>query len=184
MDNEADEVLVERYRNGDRDAYATLVIRYQRPVFNAAWWVVKDAADASDVAQNVFLKIAERIDDFDPQYRFFSWLYRITVNEALNTLRRRGREESLDDEVDVPGPDGDTPERKFEDARLAARLREAMARLSTNDRTVLVLRHFSELSYQEIAQVLELDEKTVKSRLHEARSRLRGMLGDLRAERR
>ena len=184
METEADETLIERYRAGDREAFAALVVRYQRPVYNAAWWVLRNAEDASDVAQSVFLKVAERLDDYDPQYRFFSWLYRITVNEALNTLRRRGREESLDDEVDVPGPDGDTPERKFEDARLAARLREAMARMSTNDRTVLVLRHFSELSYQEIAQVLELDEKTVKSRIHEARSRLRGMLGDLRAERR
>ena len=83
-----------------------------------------------------------------------------------------------------PRPSDEASARALEDARLAARLREAMARMSTNDRTVLVLRHFSELSYQEIAQVLELDEKTVKSRLHEARSRLRGMLGDLRAERR
>ena len=180
VDDEADEVLVERYRHGDRDAFAALVVRYQRPVFNAAWWVVKNADDAADIAQSVFLKVAERIDDFDPQYRFFSWLYRIAVNEALNSLRRHGREEPLDDEVDVPGPDGDAPDRRLEDARLSARLRDAMARLSTNDRTVLVLRHFSELSYQEIAQVLELDEKTVKSRLHEARMRLRGMLGDLR----
>ncbi|GMU71372.1 MAG: DNA-directed RNA polymerase sigma-70 factor [Burkholderiales bacterium] len=180
MDDEADEVLVERYRHGDRDAFAALVVRYQRPVFNAAWWVVKNADDAADIAQSVFLKVAERIDDFDPQYRFFSWLYRIAVNEALNSVRRHGREEPLDDEVDVPGPDGDAPDRRLEDARLSARLREAMARLSTNDRTVLVLRHFSELSYQEIGQVLELDEKTVKSRLHEARMRLRGMLGDLR----
>jgi len=180
VDDEADEVLVERYRHGDRDAFAALVVRYQRPVFNAAWWVVKNADDAADVAQNVFLKVAERIADFDPQYRFFSWLYRIAVNEALNSVRRHHREEPLDDEVDVPGPDGDAPDRRLEDARLSARLRDAMARLSTNDRTVLVLRHFSELSYQEIGQVLELDEKTVKSRLHEARMRLRGMLGDLR----
>jgi RNA polymerase sigma-70 factor (ECF subfamily) len=180
VDNEADEILVERYRSGDRDAFAALVVRYQRPVFNAAWWVLKSAEDASDVAQNVFLKVAERIEDYDPQYRFFSWIYRIAVNESLNALRRHGREEPLDDEVDVPGPEADDPERKLQDAQLSGRLRNAMARLPTNDRTVLVLRHFSELSYQEIAQVLELDEKTVKSRLFEARQRLRGMLGDLR----
>lgn len=180
VDNEADEVLVERFRSGDRDAFTALVVRYQRPVFNAAWWVLKSAEDASDVAQNVFLKVAERIEDYDPQYRFFSWIYRIAVNESLNALRRHGREEPLDDEVDVPGPEGDDPERKLHDAQLTGRLRSAMARLPTNDRTVLVLRHFSELSYQEIAQVLELDEKTVKSRLFEARQRLRGMLGDLR----
>lgn len=180
MDNEADEVLVERYRKGDRDAFAALVVRYQRPVFNAAWWVLKSAEDANDVAQNVFLKVAERIEDYDPQFRFFSWLYRIAVNESLNALRRHGREEPLDDEVDVPGPEAENPERRLAEAELSGRLRNAMARLPTNDRTVLVLRHFSELSYQEIAQVLELDEKTVKSRLFEARQRLKGMLGDLR----
>lgn len=179
MDDEADEVLVERYRHGDRDAFAALVVRYQRPVFNAAWWVVKNADDAADIAQSVFLKVAERIDDFDPQYRFFSWLYRIAVNEALSALRRSGHEDPLDDEVDVAGPDGDDPERQASDAELAARVRDAVMRMSTNDRTVLMLRHFSDLSYLEIAQVLDLDEKTVKSRLFEARQRLRGLLGDL-----
>lgn len=180
MDDEADEVLVERFRHGDREAFASLVVRYQRPIFNAAWWVVKSAEDANDIAQDVFLKVAERIEDFDPQYRFFSWIYRITVNEALNALRKRGREEPLDDAVELPGPDGDDPARKLSEARTSGRLRAAMARLSIQDRTVLVLRHFSELSYREIAQALDLDEKTVKSRLFEARQRLRILLGDLR----
>ena len=179
METEADDELIERYRNGDREAFAALVVRYQRPVYNAAWWVLRNAEDASDVAQSVFLKVAERLDDYDPQYRFFSWLYRIAVNEALSVLRRGGREEPLDEEIDVAGPDGDDPERHASDAELAARVRNAVMRMSTNDRTVLMLRHFSDLSYLEIAQVLELDEKTVKSRLFEARQRLRGLLSDL-----
>ena len=180
MDNEADEILVERYRSGDHDAFATLVIRYQRPIYNAAWWVLRSAEDASDVAQNVFLKVAERLDDYDPQYRFFSWIYRIAVNESLNLLRRHGREEPLDDEIDVAGPEADSPETQASDAEQAARVRNAVMRMSTNDRTVLMLRHFSDCSYQEIGQILELDEKTVKSRLFEARQRLRGLLEDLR----
>ncbi len=179
METEADDELIERYRNGDREAFAALVVRYQRPVYNAAWWVLRNAEDASDVAQSVFLKVAERLDDYDPQYRFFSWLYRIAVNEALSVLRRGGHEEPLDEEIDVAGPDGDDPERHASDAELAARVRNAVMRMSTNDRTVLMLRHFSDLSYLEIAQVLELDEKTVKSRLFEARQRLRGLLSDL-----
>lgn len=179
MDSEGDEFLVERCRHGDREAFAALVVRYQRPVYNAAWWVLRNAEDASDVAQNVFLKVAERLDDYDPQYRFFSWIYRIAVNESLNVLRRNGHEEPLDEEIELPGPDGDDPERRASDAELSARIRAAVMRMSTNDRTVLMLRHFSELGYEEIAQILDLDEKTVKSRLFEARQRLRGMLGDL-----
>ena len=180
MSSDTDDVLVERCRNGDREAFAALVVRYQRPVYNAAWWVLRNVEDASDVAQNVFLKVAERLDDYDPQYRFFSWIYRIAVNESLDMLRRNGREEPLDDEIDVAGPDGDDPERRVGDAELSARIRSAVMSMATNDRTVLMLRHFSELSDLEIGQILDLDEKTVKSRLFEARQRLRGLLPDLR----
>ncbi len=122
METEADDALIERYRNGDREAFAALVVRYQRPVYNAAWWVLRNAEDASDVAQNVFLKVAERLDDYDPQYRFFSWIYRIAVNESLSMLRRSGHEEPLDDEIDVAGPDADDPERRVGDAELSARI--------------------------------------------------------------
>jgi RNA polymerase sigma-70 factor (ECF subfamily) len=179
-ENEADETLLERYRHGDREAFATLVVRYQRPIYNAAWWVLRDAEDARDVAQVVFMKVAERSDEYDPRYRFFSWIYRIAVNEALNVLRRNDREEPLDEDVEMAGPDGDDPERQVSEAEQNGRIRHAVMRMSANDRTVLMLRHFSELSYQEIAGILDVDEKTVKSRLFEARTRLRGMLGDLR----
>jgi RNA polymerase sigma-70 factor (ECF subfamily) len=177
-DNDADQALVERFKEGDREAFTELVIRYQRPIYNAAFWILRSADDASDVAQTVFLKIAERLDEYDGQYKFFSWIYRIAVNESLNVLRRHGREEPLDEDVEYPDPADDNPERKVSDFQLSERIKVALVRLSVNDRTVLTLRHFSELNYQEIAQVLELDEKTVKSRLHEARQRLREMLKD------
>ena len=176
---EADDALVERVRHGDRDAFAALVVRYQRPVYNAAWWVLRNAEDARDVAQIVFMKVAERLDEYDPRYRFFSWIYRIAVNESLNMLRRHGREEPLDDEMDRPGPDGDDPEALASGAQRDGMVRDAVMRMSANDRTVLMLRHFSELSYQEIAEILDVDEKTVKSRLFEARQRLRGTLTEL-----
>jgi RNA polymerase sigma-70 factor (ECF subfamily) len=179
MDDEADDSLVERYRHGDRDAFAALVIRYQRPVYNAAWWVLRNADDANDVAQIVFMKVAERLDEFDPNYRFFSWIYRIAVNESLNLLRRNGREDPLDEEIDLPGPESDDPERQASEAERNGRVRTAVMRMSVNDRTVLMLRHFSDLSYHEIAAILDLDEKTVKSRLFEARQRLRCALADL-----
>jgi len=179
-ENEADQILLERYRHGDREAFTAIVVRYQRPVYNAAWWVLRNAEDARDVAQVVFMKVAERLDEYDPRYRFFSWIYRIAVNEALNVLRRNDREEPLDEAVEMAGPDGDDPERRLSEAETNGRIRNAVMNMSANDRTVLMLRHFSELSYQEIAGILDVDEKTVKSRLFEARQRLRGILGDLR----
>jgi RNA polymerase sigma-70 factor (ECF subfamily) len=132
--------------------------------------------DAADVAQTVFLKVAEHLRDYDSRHKFFSWIYRIAVNESLNFLRRREREDELDDGVDVAQPDSEGPERLASSAELARRLRQLLMTLSMNDRLVISLRHFSECSYEEMAQILEIDEKTVKSRLFEARRRLRGLL--------
>lgn len=175
-DDARDRWLVERFRQGERQAFAELVARYQQPVFNAAYWVTRRDEDAADVAQTAFLKAAERIDDYDPGYRFFSWLYRIAVNEALNLVRGRARTEPLDDEFDAEDGDAPGPEQSADRRERERALHAAMLKLSTPDRTVLTMRHFSECSYAEIAQVLGIDEKTVKSRLHEARGRLRRLL--------
>ena len=182
MKNETDLALVQRFRNGDRAAFTELVVRYQRPIYNAAFWVLRKAEDANDVTQVVFLRVAERLDEFDSQYKFFSWIYRIAVNESLNLLRRNGREEALDDEIDLPGAESTNPEWLAGEAELTKQIQSALMSMKTNDRIVLTLRHFSECSYQEIAQILDLDEKTVKSRLFEARHRLRDMLKDLRQD--
>jgi RNA polymerase sigma-70 factor (ECF subfamily) len=180
VDNDADQALVERCKRGDWSAFTELVVRYQRPIYNAAFWMLRRTEDAKDITQTVFLKVAERLDEYDPKFKFFSWIYRIAVNESLNMLRRSGREEPLDDEVELPGRDDDDPERHANDAEVSRRIESALMRMSMNDRMVLTLRHFSECSYQEIAEILNLDEKTVKSRLFEARQRLRDLLADLR----
>jgi RNA polymerase sigma-70 factor, ECF subfamily len=142
--------------------------------------MLRSSEDAKDITQTVFLKVAERLDEYDPKFKFFSWIYRIAVNESLNLLRRSGREEALDDDVELPGRDDDNPEQHAHNAQVARRIQGALMGMSTNDRMVLTLRHFSECSYQEIAEILDLDEKTVKSRLFEARQRLRDLLADLR----
>jgi RNA polymerase sigma-70 factor (ECF subfamily) len=182
VDDDTDQALVERWRAGDREAFTALVVRYQRPIYNAAFWILRKAEDASDITQIVFLRVAQRLDEYDAHYKFFSWIYRIAINESLNLLRRNGREEAIDDEVELPGPAGDDPERLAADAQLSARIRSALMRMSTADRMVLTLRHFSEFSYQEIGQILDLDEKKVKSRLYEARQHLRSMLKDFRPD--
>ena len=176
MDDDDDRAALAAFRKGDRRAFIGLVERYERPVYNAAFWILHRAEDAGDVTQTAFLKVIERLDDYDPRYRFFSWLYRIAVNEALDLLRRRGREEPLDEEFDLPDGESGGPESNLARTQEAERLRRGLRRLSTGDRTVLTLRHFSDLSYEEIGRILELDEKTVKSRIFEARKRLRAVL--------
>jgi RNA polymerase sigma-70 factor (ECF subfamily) len=181
MGSRTDHELLEHYRKGDRAAFTELVLRYQRPVYNAAFWILRRAEDASDIAQVVFLKVAERAEEYDPKYKFFSWIYRIAVNESLNLLRRNEREVELDDEIDLPDTESSNPEEQAGAAQLSRRIERALMGMTTNDRTVLTLRHFSECSYQEIGHVLDMDEKTVKSRLFEARRRLAELLKDFRA---
>jgi RNA polymerase sigma-70 factor (ECF subfamily) len=180
VDDEPDETLVERCREGDRSAFAVLVGRYHRPIYNAAYRVLGNAEDASDITQVVFMRVTERLDDFDSRYKFFSWIYRIAVNESLNMLRRGKREEQLDDDADFAGSPHDDPESRLGAVQVSAQLRAALLRLPTAARMVISLRHFSDCSYEEIGQILDIDEKTVKSRLYEARQRLRELLKDLR----
>jgi RNA polymerase sigma-70 factor (ECF subfamily) len=181
VDNDVDDqALVERYRQGDREAFTALMVRYQRPIYNAALWIVKSADDARDVAQDVFLKVAEHLDEYDANHRFFSWIYRIAVNESHNLLRRNGHEEALDDEIELPDPNGADPEARVGVVERTRSIERALSGMSVMDRTVIVLRHFSECSYQEIARILDVDEKTVKSRLFEARHRLRELLKEYR----
>ena len=167
-------------RNGDRAAFETLVTRYQRPLYNAAYRILANAEDASEITQIVFLRVLERLDDYDRQYKFFSWIYRIAINEAIDLLRRNRREEPLDDEIDIPDTAGSGPEQQYRDRELSERIQRALMSMKVEDRVVLTLRHFSDLSYREIAEVLGTEEKTVKSRLFEARQRMGELLADLR----
>lgn len=179
-DADEDRALVERYRQGEVQAFTELVVRYQRQVYQAAFWVVRRGDDAADVAQTAFLKAAEHIDDYDPRHKFFSWIYRIALNEALNLVRRRERDVDTDDAADdTPAAEHVGPEWQASAAQRARRLRAALMQLPPNARAVIALRHFQDCSYQEMAQVLGLEEKTVKSRLFEARQRLKVLLGDL-----
>jgi RNA polymerase sigma-70 factor, ECF subfamily len=175
-----DQDLVESCRRGDHAAFALLVARYQRPLFNAAYRVLGNIDDAGDVTQAVFLKIAQRIDEYDSRSKFFSWIYRITLNEAIDLLRRNRREEPLDENTELPAAEGDGPESRYWHAQIADRIQRALMRLKVDDRALLTLKHFSGCSYREIGEILELEEKTVKSRLFEARQRLSALLQDLK----
>jgi RNA polymerase sigma-70 factor (ECF subfamily) len=178
---EPDEDLVERCRGGDATAFAPLVLRYQGPIYNAAFRVLGNAEDAAEVTQTVFLRIVEHLGEYDSRYRFFSWIYRIALNEALNVRRRGAREEPLDDDDAVVAGIGADPERHAGDAQRSRHIQRALLRLKATDRMMIVLRHFSDCSYREIGEALELDEKTVKSRLFEARQRLRLFLREAQA---
>jgi RNA polymerase sigma-70 factor (ECF subfamily) len=168
-----DGTLVRRCLGGDRSAFERLVVRYQRPVYNAALRLVHDPEEARDVAQTTFLKVFTHLADYESGRKFYSWIYRIAVNESLNTLhKRRSVEEVSEDEADdAPGP-----EARVAGEQTTQAIEAALMRISPELRSVIVLRHFLNLSYEDVSDVLQIPEKTVKSRLYEARQRLRAEL--------
>jgi len=148
-----------------------LVNRYQRSVFNVALRMLGNVQDAEDVTQTVFGNAFAELDSYDPKYRFFSWIYRMSVNESLNTIKRRRNVVSLDGSFDVPAPGASSSAGDAEE-----RVGSALLELKPDDRAVVVLRHFVSFSYEEISDVLGVPVKTVKSRLFTARERLRQSL--------
>jgi len=168
-----DGTLVRRCCGGDRRAFEALVVRYQKTVYNAALRMLHDREEARDVAQTVFLKAYQHLDGYDPKFKFYSWLYRIALNESIDTLQRRHPIEALD--LDAPD-DGPGPEDAVQRGQARDGLLRALMTLRTEYRAVIVLRHFTGCSYGDMAQILDLPEKTVKSRLHSARQLLRDAL--------
>ena len=173
MSSAGDNELVEATLAGDRGAFDELVERYQIKIFNLALRVTGNREDALDVSQAAFLKAYDNLGQFKSAHRFFSWLYRIGMNEALDVVGRRRKYTDLDPETPTPAAG---PEAECWGNQAGRRLQAALLELKPAYRAVIVLRHFHGLSYKEIGQVVETPERTVKSRLFTARRELRQKL--------
>jgi RNA polymerase sigma-70 factor (ECF subfamily) len=176
MSKTDDTQLIERCRSGDRQAFEALLSEYEKPVFNAAYRMLNNRDDAQDVAQTVFLKVFQNIDQFDPSRRFFSWIYRITLNESINWLGKTNRLEPLTHEAAF---EGQGPEQEAESANVSSNVQAALMMIKPDYRSVVVLKHFLGCSYVEISQTLDIPENKVKSRLYTARQQLKDALTDL-----
>ena len=173
MHKDRDAALVNDCKQGDRRAMSQLVSQYQRPVYNAAYRILGNVDDAADTTQIVFLKVFEHIADYDSKFKFFSWVYRIAINESLNQVKKRRNQEPLADSQASPWRG---PAEEFDAARLSNRVQGALMLLNEDYRTVVVLKHISGCSYQQISEILQLPEKTVKSRLYSARQLMKKTL--------
>ncbi len=167
--DDSDRALVARVLEGETACFGALVERYQRVLYNVALRTVGDRETAQDVTQVAFVKAYQNLDRFDRRRRFFSWIYRIAMNEALNVVARRRPHAPVPE--DLPSPAAGPAENLDRDRQREALL-AAVDTLSPEHHQVIVLRYFVELSYREIAETLEIEEKTVKSRLYEARRNL------------
>ena len=175
MSKTDDTKLIERCRSGDRKAFEALLMQYERPVFNAAYRMLNNRDDAQDITQSVFLKVFENFDQYDPSRRFFSWIYRITLNESINWKSKTNRLTPLEIET---ADEGKGPEQQLDTEQASQSVQAALMTLTSDYRSVVVLKHFLGCSYTEISQVLEIPEKKVKSRLYSARQQLKDALAD------
>ncbi len=164
---------------GDREAFGAIVDQYQRAIFNVAYRMVNDYEDAMDITQSAFMKAYENLDSYDPSHKFFSWLYRIAINESLNHVSKRKRQTRLAYEPadsSEYGGHGRSPDDPVEQSETDAMLQNALVRLTFDYRLVVILRHFLSLSYREIGEIIDVPEKTVKSRLFTGRQLLKEIL--------
>lgn len=180
VSTEGEDVLITRCLQGDPDSFEPLVVRYYRPLFRVATRMLDNPEDARDATQTAFLKAYQALPSFDRHRQFFSWICRILVNDCLNVLRARRPSQPLDESL--ADPPGDTAD-PVQAGELRRRVRHALLELTPEQREVVVLRHFAEMSYEQAAAVLGIEEKTVKSRLYSARQRLCDLLAAERIER-
>jgi len=166
MNNNDDAALVKKCMKGDVKAFENLIDKYQKPIFNTALRICNDFDNAEDISQAAFVKAFENLKSYHPKYKFFSWLYRIVINEALNFLHRGKKFLDLDENIISKEK---TPDQVFEQTELSNKIRNALMNIEPNYRILIDLRHFQNCSYSEIGYILSIPEKTVKSRLYTAR---------------
>lgn len=172
------ELIAQSLQRGSGDApsaaFGALVLRYHKLVIAVAYRLCGDAALAEDIAQDAFVRVWDRLADYRPDGNFKAWLVRIATNMTIDAMRKRKPVVDIED-VSLVAPD-QGPEAAALSSERAAAVRAALMRLPVQSRTALVLREYQGLSYQEIADALDIPLGTVKSRLNDARRRLKAEL--------
>ena len=172
-----DDSLAARIRDGDDVALTELMDRYKRPILNFVYRLLGNAAEADDVAQEVFVRVYQNIRKFRPDTaRFSTWLFQIARNAAIDHLRKRARrqEQPLDNVAPAA-----TASRAVEANEISGRIAAAVAELPEDQRTAFVLAEYHGKSYAEIAEIMSCSEKSVESRLYRSKQFLRKQLQDL-----
>jgi RNA polymerase sigma-70 factor, ECF subfamily len=182
-----DLVIVNRIKNGHADAFSLLVKKYEKPVLNLVYRISGNADEAEDLAQEVFLRAFKGISGFKADAKFFTWLYRIAVNVTLRARERRNKFvfHSLDQKTDEGNKAvfqalacENSPSDDVERLELQKVVKSAINELPDDQRMAVILYRYHNLSYEEVANVLEITVPAVKSRLHRSRKFLKDKLQD------
>lgn len=173
--------VIDAVLKGDVDQFEVLVSRYQKPIINFVFRMVGNYEDATELAQDVFIKSYVSLSGFNRQYRFSTWLFRIATNRAIDFLRKRkvavvSMEGDYEDYTPQYKSNGNSPLETLEDGRLKMLLGDAIQQLPLEYREVIVLYHINEESYEEISKITDLPLGTVKNRIFRARKMLKKIL--------
>ena len=185
----SDHELVRESRRGDKEAFRELVERYQRKVLSVAQGMVHNRDDAVEIAQETFVKVFENLDSFKGESSFYTWLYRIAVNRAIDFQRRERRHPTVGFEDSAGTGEGyeeilkeeglTDPFHQAQAHEIGGRVIEAINELTPDHKAVILLREVEGLSYDEISRVMQCSKGTVMSRLHYARKKLQKKLRDV-----
>lgn len=173
----SDDEIIARCQKGDRSSFELIILRYQDKVLNLCLYLLKNPHDAEDAAQETFVKAFKNIRSYTPVAAFYTWLSRIAVNTCTDLQRKRALfslffSDDGQEKIDLQPSYIPNPEMAYEAQQSMQALQAALRQLSTKLRTVIVLKELEGLSYEEIAEVLEVSSGTVKSRLSRAREEL------------
>ena len=192
MEDNDDIKLVERAQAGDREAFRELVERYQRKVYGICYGMLKDQEASLDVSQEVFLKVYRYLEKFNRESSFYTWIYRITVNMCIDHIRKNRKVQRVeyDDHLShesaeseglehiQPSQLGIHPDKVYGRKELRQKMLEALSTLNEKHRTILIMREVDGLSYEEMAEILDISKGTVMSRLFHARRYFQDALKD------
>jgi RNA polymerase sigma-70 factor (ECF subfamily) len=173
LSKQSDEELMQSFKKGETLAFRELFERYKNPIFAFVRRRVNDAGRAEEITQDIFLALVERRRGYEARASFRTYLYRIALNRVASEHRKRSQSETLDSKSEAAG--GNNP-------AIVQQVREALGRLDSEQREVVLLREYEGLSYQEIAELLKVPVGTVRSRLFRARLALRDLLAPAWAE--
>jgi RNA polymerase sigma-70 factor (ECF subfamily) len=186
-DKESDSILINQAKSGDDQAYEQLLKKYRNSVYNLVYRMVRDAEEAEDLTQEAFIKAFNSLAQFNEEYAFSTWLYKIATNNCIDFFRKRKLQTlSLDKPIqykdselhhEIPDPELN-PEKNILATERSSIIREAIETLPEKYYTAIVLRHTEEKSYEEIAEILKLPIGTVKARIFRAREMLNKALKD------
>ena len=188
--NDIDKRLIVKSQNGDITAFEKLIESYQKKVFNIALGIIGNYDDASELAQEVFIKIYKSINSFKGDSSFSTWIYRITTNVCLDEIRKRKKAYTVSLDEDIELKEGNvnrqiaderyTPHENFERKEINKVLRDSIAKLPEDQKIAVVLRDIQGFSYDEIAKYTNCSLGTVKSRINRARQNLRSIINENR----